>query len=182
MSYALSGNIPNPIPEINTRAAEGARVGAIVGTGYPWLDANLRVFGVSQQQSTAAADIARAILSSSGANVLEAQWVAGGTIHVRWKPSTREMSAVTYATELRDALLRAARERLGPNAQIILDRFRIEMPSGQDDLFVYPQAAGVALTTPTIIGIGTITVVGIVGTAFYFFTRRVRRNRKRGRR
>lgn len=184
MSYALSGNTPNPIPDTNTSAAESAHVGVIIGGGYPWLDASLRVVNVSPQQAAAAADLARAILSSSGASVLETRWVAGGTIHARWKPSQRDVLAVRYATELRDGLLEAAR-RLGPNAQIILDRFRMEMPSGQNDLYIYPDTlpASSAHTTYVIASVGALATMGIVAVAIHLYqrSRRPSRNRRRSR-
>jgi hypothetical protein len=184
VSYALSGNTPNPIPETNTEAALAARVGVIEGSGFPWLDADLTVSGVSPRQSAAAADIARAVLSSSGATVTEARWVAGGKIHVRWKPSAREQSAVAYATQIRDSLKRVAREQLGPDSRIRLSYFRIEMPAGQDDLFIYPASGdedgAASWMTPTIIGVGVLGLLGLGAATFYFA--RMRKNRRRRRR
>lgn len=180
MSYSLAGNIPNPIPMDNTDAARVAQVGVVHGTGMPWLETNLTVRNVSSGQAQAAVDLVRSTLSSSGAVVADVRWVAGGTIYSRWKPS-RPAQGVEYAEQMRAALLQAA-QRLGANAAILMDRFVIDMPVGQDNLYVYPPAettmASTMWATPAM-GVAALVALGLAGAAVYVSRSQVRRNRRR---
>jgi len=205
MSYALSGSTPVPVPTTNTPEVLGLSIGVMrLGVGYgmtPWLDANLVVRNVTPAQANAARDIARSVLTTSGATVDDVRWVAGGFLHARWQP-TAERPAVEYATQVRDALLRASVE-LSPRSQIIMVRYRIDMPALRDDIYVYPvgpvpppppapagappDTVGVTppslLSSPAIMGTAAVIAVGLIGAAIYVSRApRVRKNRNRRRR
>lgn len=210
MSYALSGDTPVSIPPTNTTAVQGLSVGVVrLGVGYgfvPALDANLVVRNVTPEQAEVAKAIVRSTLVSTGATVEEVKWVTGGFLYARWKP-TSERPAVSYATSIRDALLRASLE-LSPRSQIIMTRYRVNMPALRENLYVYPVGPvpeppprtsaqeppdTVGLTPPTsplIIGGAAVAAIGLLGAAVYVAQRnartlayrprgRVRRNRRR---
>ena len=183
MSYALSGSTPDPIPTENTEAALAARVGVIVGGGRLFLKTDLTVQNVPQDRARSAVDVVRAALTSSGATVSEVGWVAGGKIRVKWKPN-QDTAAVEYATQLRELLLRAA-QQIGPEARIILSYVQIDMPSGQEDLYIYPvQVASILPTrwvSRALMGASALLAIGVF-TATIFLSRGVRRNRRRRRR
>lgn len=149
MSYraplALSGSTPNPIPTANTSDAAAFTVGSYVyapplAALVPWLDTNLAVRNINLEQAALnVPDLVRATLTALGASVSDARWVAGGYLYTRWRPS-QSQPAVQYATAVRDALLQAAL-RISPQSQIIMRRFRVTMPTGRQDIYVYPTGA-----------------------------------------
>lgn len=214
MSYALSGSTPSPIPSANTPDARDFEVGAYVmgllGPGVPWLDANLIVRNVTADQAARQVrDVIRSALTTTGATVDDVRWVEGGFVHARWRPnSTRP--AVEYATSVRDALLQAA-QALGPRSQIIMPRFRVDMPTGRTNLYVYPIGAAPpppapipgAIPAPSseasppsesdesdtgsinvVVGVAAMSVLVVLGGVGYYLSQRkpVRRNRRRRRR
>lgn len=146
MSYraplALSGSTPNPVPTANTADAASFTVGSYVyapplAAIEPWLDANLAVRNVNLEQSALnVPDLVRRTLEAMGASVSDVRWVAGGYLYTRWRPSASQ-PAVQYATAVRDSLLQAA-QRISPQSQIIMRRFRVNMPTGRQDIYVYP--------------------------------------------
>jgi hypothetical protein len=210
MSYALSGSTPSPIPSANTPEAVGFEVGSSVwgwlGPGVPWLDANLIVRNVTADQAARQVrDVVRSALTTTGATVDDVRWVEGGFVHVRWRPNSVR-PAVAYATSVRDTLLQAAQERLGARSQIVMTRFRVDMPTGQTNLYVYPDAPPPPPPPPipgsipapsttdappgdedsssgivvAVAAVGVLAMLGGVG--YYLSTRRpasVRRNRRR---
>ena len=205
MSYAaLAGSTPSPIPTSNTEEVRGLAVGVTrIGPGYaevPWLDANLIVRNVTPAQADAALTAARLTFSNNG-TVDEVRWTSGGFIHVRWRPNS-EQPAVDYATRIRDQLLRASVNLVGPRAQIVMMRYRIDMPALRDDIYVYPvgpvppppaappgappDTVGVTppslLSSPAIMSVAAVIAVGLVGTAIYVSrSKSVRKNRRRRR-
>lgn len=146
MSYraplALSGSTPSPIPSANNADAQSFIVGSFVyapplAAEIPYLDANLAVVNVTLEQSALnVPDVVRSALLASGASVSDARWVTGGYFYVKWRPGANA-PAIMYATQLRDALLRAALQ-ISPQSQIIMRRFRVNMPMGRTDIYVYP--------------------------------------------
>ena len=142
MSYSLAGSTPNPVPMANTSDAASFTTGSYVyapplAALVPWLDANLAVRNINLEQSALnVPDLVRATLTALGASVSDARWVAGGYLYTRWRPSASQ-PAVQYATAVRDALLQAAL-RISPQSQIIMRRFRVNMPTGRQDIYVYP--------------------------------------------
>lgn len=206
MSYALSGSTPVPVPTTNTDEVRSLSVGVTrLGVGYgsvPWLDANLIVRNVTPAQADDALTAARLTFSNNG-TVDEARWTSGGFIHVRWRPNS-EQPAVDYATRIRDQLLRASVNLVGPRSQIVMMRYRIDMPALRDDIYVYPvgpvppppaappgappDTVGVTppsslLSSPAIMGTAAVVAIGLVGTAIYVSRApRVRKNRNRRRR
>lgn len=210
MSYALSGTAPSPIPSANTPDARDFEVGSyamgLLGPGVPWLDANLIVRNVTADQAARQVlDNIRSTLTVSGATVDEVRWVEGGYVHARWRPNSAR-PAVEYATSVRDALLRGALA-LSPRSQIIMTRFRVDMPTGRTNLYVYPIGAPppppppepgtiAAPSTNTlapaeessgnsaVIGVAAIGILTMLGGVGYYLSKRsktVRRNRRRRR-
>jgi len=157
---------------------------------------------VTPAQADDALTAARLTFSNNG-TVDEARWTSGGFIHVRWRPNS-EQPAVDYATRIRDQLLRASVNLVGPRSQIVMMRYRIDMPALRDDIYVYPTGAvpppppplpgappdtvGVTppsslLSSPAIMGTAAVVAIGLVGTAIYVSRApRVRKNRNRRRR
>jgi len=140
-AHDLQGSDPDPIPPANTPDMSTFTVGSyVLGFGYaeiPWLDAQLTVQGVTADQ--AAREVIpniTASLQQAGAQVQDAGWVAGGYVHVTFRP-TSEHPAIDYATTVRDALFNGG-HALGPNVQIIMPRYRINMPAGRENLYAYP--------------------------------------------
>lgn len=212
MSYALSGTAPSPIPSANTPASRDFEVGSYVmgllGPGVPWLDANLIVRNVTADQAARQVlDNIRSTLTVSGATVDEVRWVEGGYVHARWRPNSAR-PAVEYATSVRDALLRGALT-LSPRSQIIMTRFRVDMPTGRTNLYVYPIGAPPAPPAPTpgaiaapsvdaptpseeadsgntvVIGVAAVGILAMLGGVGYYLSKSkravVRRNRRRSR-
>lgn len=211
MSYALSGSTPNPIPSTNTSTAQGFEVGSyafgLLNGHTPWLDANLTIRNVTLAQwARELIPLIRSTLVSSGATVGAIRSVQGGFIYVKWKPNSAR-PAVEYATYIRDLLLQAA-SALGSRSQILMTRFRVEMPTGRENIYVYPNGAPppppppvpgsvAAPTTPAppegsdpgessgsgttiALAIGGISVLATLAVAGYYFSKRktVRRNRR----
>ena len=115
-----------------------------VGIGYgsipygtvPWLDASLVVRNVTPDQTDSALSAARSTLANFG-TVSDARWTPDGLIYVRWRPNS-EHPAIDHATRIRDQLLRASTSFVGPRSQIIMTRYRVNMPDLREDVYVYP--------------------------------------------
>jgi hypothetical protein len=209
--YALAGTAPSPIPSLNTSEVRGFTVGSYVmgllGPSVPWLDANLIVRNITADQAArSVADTVRSALTVTGATVDDVRWVEGGYLHVRWRPNS-ERPAIDYATSVRDTLLRAALD-LSPRSQIIMTRFRVDMPTGRTNLYVYPIGAPPPPPAPlpgtlpppsadvppppesggssgALVGVAAIGVLAVLGGVGYYLSRRnktVRKNRRRSRR
>jgi hypothetical protein len=186
--------------------AVGSYVMGLLGPGVPWLDANLIVRNVTADQSARQVqDIIRSALTTTGATVDSVRWVEGGFAHARWRPNSSR-PAVEYATSIRDALLQAALT-LSPRSQIVMTRFRVDMPTGRTNLYVYPIGAPPpppppipgAILAPSadapppppvdsgngaVIGIAAVGVLVMLGGVGYYLSKRkttVRRNRRRRR-
>lgn len=214
MSYslALAGSTPNPIPGTNTADATAFTVGSYVyappiAALVPWLDANLSVRNVNLEQSALnVPDLVRSTLTALGASVSDARWVAGGYLYTRWRPS-QSQPAVQYATAVRDALLQAAL-RISPQSQVIMRRFRVNMPTGRQDIYVYPtgsvpappppvpgtrssegplpteaqSAGGIDLGLVAAGVVGATVLIGGIGFALYRRNRQQLKSNRRGRR
>jgi len=210
MSYrqpqALAGTTPSPIPSGNTATVQSFTVGSGVPAmgllgphvTVPWLDANLVVRNVNREQAALGViDNVRSALTATSNVVDDIRWVAGGYVYARWRPLSSQ-PAVQYATMVRDALLQSA-QRISPQSQIVMTRFRVNMPMGTN-LYVYPTgtvpppppmptgappvtsssgppppesegAAAAAMTTALAVT-GVVGVVAIVGGLGFFLYRR----------
>jgi hypothetical protein len=185
----------------------GSYVMGLLGPSIPWLDANLIVRNVTADQAARnVRDIIRSTLTVSGATVDDVSWVEGGYVHVRWRPNS-ERPAIEYATSVRDALLQAALA-LSSRSQIIMTRFRVDMPTGRTNLYVYPIGAPPAPPAPVpgampapsvdalvpseaagdsngvVVAVAAVGVLAMLGGAGYYLSRRkavVRKNRRRRR-
>jgi len=152
LDFALAGSTPSPIPTANTSEVQSFIVGrpitGLAGPYVPWLDAMLDVQNVTADQ--AAREVLpniRQSIAGLGSQVDSAAWVAGGHVHVVFRPNAPH-PAIGYATTVRDALLEGGRS-LGANPRIILHRYRVDMPELHDDLYVYPTPTAAAAPTPS---------------------------------
>lgn len=108
----------------------------------PWLDAALTVSGIPSTQAGRVPAAVRAKLESVGSEVDRVVWGGGeglesirGKVYVRWRPD-KTYNAVDYANVAR-RLFMAAAEGFPSGARLNMNRYRIDVPLG-DDLYVYP--------------------------------------------
>jgi len=221
MSYraplALAGTTPSPVPSVNNSDVNAFVVGSYVympplAATVPWLDATLSVVNITEEQAALSVlDNVRNTLTALGNSVDDVRWVTGGYVYAKWRPNANA-PAISYATQLRDALLQGAL-RISPQSQIIMRRFRVNMPMGRTDLYVYPtgsvppppappagvavqsstgaqpseQTAAAAATMQTVLVASGVAAGALLlgGVAFYFYRRRAvtsNRSKKNGRR
>lgn len=203
----LGGTTPSPVPSVNTPDTLAFTVGDLAwGVGYatvPSLDAALEVQNVTPDQATRALQVVRETLLATGATVDRVEWGSGsirGRIYARWKPSSAR-NAVTYANTVARALVNAAHTVFGPTAAIIMRRYRVDMPLGREDRYVYPEvsaataaidppgaqpekvlaqqtgATGEALILPVAGGVGAVLL--LAGGVYAYRRRAMRANRRR---
>lgn len=129
------------VPEQNTDQVRRWSVGTYVAPGHvPWLDAAMEVHGVTPAQSQAAQNAVRNVLANNNSEIDSVRWGSGpiaGRIYARWRPR-REDNAVSYATQLAQAILNASQRDLG-GASVVMRRFRVNRILGFPDLYVYPE-------------------------------------------